>query len=258
MIDATDWILMGGLTLFAALVQSSTGFGFALMVVPVYLLRLNSLAAVQLAIIITPLISLPVLPRVWPHADRGLLLRLGAGTLLGLPAGMAVFLHANPGVLRLLVGGVVCTLALVFLAQLVRGAATAKRNQTTGTGFLGGSVRTILVGGLSGAMTSALGMPGPALMFYLTALRLDKQTIRSTMLSLVIFSYLSGLLIQLFMAGVSAETGWLAAGLAPFALVGSLLGHWVAGRLNQRQFLILVQVLLLATGGYMLLATLME
>jgi uncharacterized membrane protein YfcA len=47
-------------TFFASIVQSATGFGFALIAVPVYLIVLNSEDAIQIVIFISIAMSLPL------------------------------------------------------------------------------------------------------------------------------------------------------------------------------------------------------
>ena len=52
-----DFALLLLVTFFAATVQSAIGFGFGLIAVPTFLIVLNSVAAIQLVIIITLIMS---------------------------------------------------------------------------------------------------------------------------------------------------------------------------------------------------------
>ena len=45
-----DWILLTAVSFVAALVQGATGFGFAIVAVPFYLIILGSLSAIQVSL----------------------------------------------------------------------------------------------------------------------------------------------------------------------------------------------------------------
>ncbi len=47
-----DWVYLAVITLLAATIQSATGFGFGLIAVPVFLLILDSVDAIQMVMII--------------------------------------------------------------------------------------------------------------------------------------------------------------------------------------------------------------
>jgi uncharacterized membrane protein YfcA len=64
-----------------------TGFGFAVLAAPLFLLFLDTQRAIQLVIIISTALSLVALPGLWRAIAPGLLLRMGLGSLAGLPLG---------------------------------------------------------------------------------------------------------------------------------------------------------------------------
>ena len=86
-----DWILLTAVSFIAALVQGATGFGFAIVAVPFYLIILGSLSAIQVSLIVTLSITILVAMRVWRNAPPALLGRLIGGTLAGFPAGILAY-----------------------------------------------------------------------------------------------------------------------------------------------------------------------
>ncbi len=90
------WAGLAGTTFVAALLQAVSGFGFAVLAVPLYLLLVDPAQAVQLAIILTTALSFAVVPRLRRTIAPALLLRLGAGSLAGLPIGLFSFRLCRP------------------------------------------------------------------------------------------------------------------------------------------------------------------
>lgn len=254
-IPYTEWGFLAAVTLFAAAVQSATGFGFAIVAVPLYLLILNSLSAVQVAIIVTPVISLAVVPRLWPLVRRDLLGRLVAGSALGLPLGMAVFSLAGLFWIKIAVAVLIVLFALLFFLRQ-RAAPVTPAGAPAAAEAPPTPRRALAVGLISGAMTTSLGMPGPPVMLYFAALNMERDTVRATLLSLFVLSYAGAAAVQAAVAGIAAGTWLLAGVLAPCALLGAALGHRLSRGMSQRVFRASAMLLLVATGGYMLYATL--
>jgi uncharacterized membrane protein YfcA len=246
-----EWLALGGVTFFAALIQAATGFGFAIVAVPLFLLILNSLSAVQLTIIVTPVISIALLPGIWRQVQGRLLGRLVAGTLLGLPLGMAVYFYAGLTMLKLAVALLIVLFAALFLLENLR-----KRGSAGGRALSPSLAGDLAAGIVSGALTTSLGMPGPPIMIYLSAVGLEKNTLRATILALFVVSYAGGIAMQAALAGIGPETWRLAGVMVPFALAGSACGYTISGRMSQEMFRRAVLLLLLATGLYMLYSTL--
>lgn len=241
--------LMVAVTLLAATLQSAIGFGFALLVVPPYLLLLESAAAIQLVIIVTLAISLLLLPALLRQVPWPLVRRLALGSLLGFPLGLIAYLQADLRLIKLAVGLVVAALALRLLVQGLRPAAERPAGPA-------GAGRDVGVGLLSGAMATCLAMPGPAVMLHLAASGAAREALRAAILTLFVFSYGAALALQAGFAGVARDTWVTAAALIPVAALGTLLGHWAAPHIAERAFRLTVLAVLLLTGAYMTVATL--
>src|SRR5215471_4987376 len=79
------FIVLAATTFAAALLYSISGFGFAVLAAPLFLLFLDPARAIQLVIIISTVLSIVVLLGLLPAIAPWLLFRLALGSLVGLP-----------------------------------------------------------------------------------------------------------------------------------------------------------------------------
>ncbi len=243
-----DWILLAATALVASMTQAALGFGFAIMAVPFFLLILESVTAIQVAIILTLAISLVLVWRLWRTAPRGLLLRLMAGSAAGFPVGIVAYQRAGLAEVKMAVAVLIVGFT-TYLLVANRGAGAEGPRQTR-------PVADVAVGVVSGIMATSLGMPGPSVLIYLSYVGAEKVATRSLALTLFTFSYGGGLILQAAVVGISVETWTVSAILVPLVLVGTLLGHRLSRRLSQRMFRTAVLAILAGTGLYMLAVTL--
>jgi uncharacterized membrane protein YfcA len=110
----------------AALLYTLTGFGFAVLSAPAFLLFVDPTEAIQLVIIISTALSLAALPGLWRAIAPALLLRLALGSMAGLPLGLFALRHADPVLVRRLVGATI----LAFTVLLSGGFGAADRTAT--------------------------------------------------------------------------------------------------------------------------------
>jgi len=96
------------------LLYTLTGFGFAVLLTPAFLLFVDPPQAVQLVIIISTALSITTLPGLWRAIAPALLLRLTLGSIAGLPLGLIVLRDADPAVVRRLIGATILALAAVI------------------------------------------------------------------------------------------------------------------------------------------------
>jgi uncharacterized membrane protein YfcA len=176
------WAGLGGTTFAAALLQAVSGFGFAVLAVPLYLLFVDPAQAVQLAIILTTALSFAVVPGLRRTIAPALLLRLGAGSLAGLPIGVFSFRYADRLLVRLVVGIMILAFAVMMAGFRFRGGrpwAPLARTQT----------RDLAAGAVSGVATALVGMAGPPVLIYLLLAGTAAQTVRATLLAFFALSY---------------------------------------------------------------------
>ncbi len=243
-----EWSLLILITFFAATVQSATGFGFGLIAVSAFLIMLDSVAAIQIVIIVTLVMSSVHWPKLRGMAPTHLLKWLSLGCLLGFPLGILVYNQLNLDAIKMAV-------AILIILISLQNAWHLFKSSTNDSAPDDGPQRPgpmIGVGIASGLMASAMAMPGPAVMLYLSRTTLSKNEIRATIITFFVFSYGGALLMQAAMIGVTAQTWLTAALLSPPALIGVIAGDFLSKRINQKYFKGLVLVILLMTGLFML------
>lgn len=234
----------------ASALQSATGIGFGVIAGPVLLMVLNSRGAIQISIGLSLLIAAMLVPSLWRNTDRLLLLRLLTGSAAGLPIGLAVFLSIDIDLLKLL-AGLAVLFTLVFLFRSGAGAESVGGESTRAK--RPGMLEQIWMGAVSGAMCGSLAMPGPVPAAWMSARSYGKDTIRATILTLFIFSYLAALALQAIMAGIGRETLRHGLILAGPTLAGVIIGRVLTGHLTERTFRwVLLSVLTATSAGLFL------
>jgi uncharacterized membrane protein YfcA len=220
---ATFAVLAAGLFV-AAVVQSATGFGYALVAGPVVYAVLEPAEAVALIMIIGEVISLLILfgERRRPHLLWSEIAPALAAAVPGLPLG-ALLLRVVPApVLTFVVGASVSVLAGFRLAR--RGRPAPQRQ-------VPGRAAAVTAGFSVGVLTTSTTTSGPPLAIWLTARRLEPAVIRDVVT--VIFAALDviGLATIIAIAGVDSLPS--PTRVIPLALM-ALAGHGIGRRVFLR------------------------
>lgn len=241
--EFSDWAGLAATTFVAALLYAVSGFGFAVLAAPLFLLFADPARAVQLVIIISTALSLVVLPGLRREIAPGLLLRLAFGSLAGLPLGLFAFRHADPVVVR----GVAGATILIFAVLM---AGFRRRRGRMWAPLVMRPARDVAAGAVSGVATALVGMAGPPVLIYLLLGGAPPRTVRATLLSFFSLSYGATLAAHAVTIGIPAST-WLAAViLIPFAVIGGFAGRPLGDRLGAEGFAMLAIGLLAVAGLY--------
>jgi len=227
--------------LVASVLQTSTGFGFSILATPFLLLLFEPTEAIQINLILSLIISSALIMKIRKDIDFGILRRFLWGSVAGLPIGLVIFLLIDINRLKLGVAVVILVLTSMLILKF-------RMNQT--------EKRDLLVGGLSGAFTTSIGMPGPPLLLYFSGTDTQKEKLRGTTLALYLFIYFVSLILQIIFAGTN-KTIWVSSLWAlPLVFVGLYLGQLLFTRINQQVFRIVTYIILIFTGIYLLIDSL--
>lgn len=238
------WALLLLSTFFASTVQSATGFAFALIVVPAYLILLGTTDVIQIVIILSVVMSLAHLPKLKSNIPFHILKWLGIGCVLGFPAGLYLYSHIDLDLLKIMVA------ILLILVSLQNGWSMWKQK----AGQLEHNKGVLsAVGLLSGVLGACLAMPGPLVMLYLSRTTLSKDEIRATMISFFVFSYITILILQYIVIGIDKDVWINTSYLIPAALLGVFAGHQISKVINEKLFKGLILLILIITGIFMLI-----
>jgi hypothetical protein len=244
------FIVLAATTFGSALLYAISGFGFAVLAAPLFLLFLDPTRAIQLVIIISTVLSIIVLRGLLPAIAPWLLLRLALGSLVGLPLGLVAFRYADPILVRAAVG------AMIFGFAILMAVSRRRSGQPGGskhwTGFAMSPGLDLAAGAVSGIASALVGQPGPPVLIYLLLAGAAAKTVRATLLAFFALSYGVTLASHAATIGIPAPT-WLAAGiLIPFAFLGGLAGRPIGDRLGADAFAMLAIALLAVAGAYTL------
>ncbi len=231
---ALDLVVVGAAVFFAAFTQVISGFGFALLSVPLMTIAI----APKEAVVVSMLVGLTMTGwQAWhlrADADRVLVRRMVAAAYVGMPVGLLVFVSVGDHVLRLCLG-VAVLVAVVLLAFRIN-LHHVGPGLDVGAGFV------------SGVLNTSLSTNGPPLVFALQARQLEPDRFRATISWVFTLSAVVGL--GLFIAaGKVTRDGLVAAAVAiPAMLLGNLAGFPIRKHVHGERFRVLVLLLLMAAA----------
>jgi uncharacterized membrane protein YfcA len=217
-----------------------SGFGFALIAVPLLSLFIDPQMSVVLATVVGAFSSTFQAITDRRYAQKKLVQRLAVTAYMGMPFGLVVFLVVSESVLRFIVGVVV----LIAAVALMRGFYISHTNKKIDW----------IMGWASGVLATSTSTNGPPLVFLLQAKKLSPESFRASIN--VVFSLTSFGAILLFAVSGNITTedfGGIAVSV-PMLLLGLAIGFKVRSRINAEQFRVLVFVLLVVSALSALLA----
>jgi uncharacterized membrane protein YfcA len=225
---------------FASFAQSLSGFGFALLSVPLMTLVVSPRDAVIISTIIgaTSTSVQAVLDR--PHLDWPLAKRLSIAAYIGMPFGLGAFLVVSETGLRLVLGLVV----LIATFLLLRGFRLRDEQHHYDW----------ILGIISGILSSSTSTNGPPLVFLMQARQMSPATFRATINTVFALSNIGAL--ALFLGAGKVTTDNLAGvGVAlPSLGIALSLGYVARKHISPERFKNLVIVLLLLSSVSVLIS----
>ncbi|MDF2671443.1 MAG: hypothetical protein K0R67_3749 [Paenibacillus sp.] len=226
--------------LISVLIQSSTGFGFAIIAIPLLMLQFEPHTAIFLSGAISLVSCYSALPSIWRTIERATLFRVFTGSLIGLPLGGFLYFTMPVEWLKLLVSLCILAATAFMIKQVVFPLGKGRR-----------------IGIVSGALTTSVGMPGPPLILLLTMQGLNKQAFRSTSIAFYCLVYPISLTFQWISDRVVAQSLIHAYWYIPAIFIGQWLGSALHKQFNPVWFRRITFLLLLATALNALIPSLM-
>lgn len=227
--------------LVASVLQTSTGFGFSIMATPFLLMLFQPQEAIQINIILSLIISISLIWKIRTDIDFILLKRFTLASIVGVPFGILFFISININAFKLGVSILLLILTLLLICNF----------KVKSTQF-----RDYIVGGLSGLLTTSIGMPGPPLLLYFTGTDTEKGKLRATTLAFYLFIYFISLITQIIFTGTNKIIWESSLYAIPSVFLGLFIGQIIFKWLNQRIFRIFTYILLSCTGIFLLIESL--
>lgn len=230
----------------ASVCQSVTGFGFALVMVPL----ITAIWAVKPGVAATVMLSLfgnlMLLREVRGHVSAPRVGGLLAGFAIGLVPGLLVFKKVDEDTLRVAVG------AIVLVATLALYRAPEIDHGHDGFGL------RVLAGAISGAIGSSTSLSGPPVVLYLVGRVREIDAFRATVLAYFVPSSVLMFVSYVIVGQVTRDVLLMAAAGAPAVLLGMPVGAWLRGHLDAQRFRIVVLVVLVAASVSVVASTLLR
>jgi hypothetical protein len=233
------------ITCGAALCQSLTGFGFALVMVPLLSLAWDVKSAVVTSTVLGTFALLPLVFEARRHVRLAAVAALVAGSLAGIPAGLLILEWIDPEALKILVGlTVIAASVLVYRVREVRATRA-------------GVMPAVAAGVVSGVLRASTSMGGPPAVLYLLGVEKDVEAFRGTILAFFLPMSLVTIVGLAAVGRVTPDVVRTSAIALPAMALGLAAGGWLRYRVREELFrLIVLLVLIFSSIGVIISASL--
>lgn len=233
-----------GIAALAAFGQAVSGFGFALISVPLLSLSLEPAAAVAVATMLGFVLTIGSSLQQRAHVQWRTVAVVSATGLIGMPFGLLALQLLDARWLSLVIGSTVIVMVVV-LARRHRRAAQDRSEQD---GQL--PTRSVAVAGaLSGALLTSTAMNGPPLVAALHGMGLQPRPFRASLQAAFVLQDAVAIVGFALVGRVTGEGLTAVAAGIPGLLIGWLIGDFAFGRINPAAFRWIVLAMLTATGS---------
>ena len=222
-LDPTLLVVGGLAVLLAGFLRGLTGFGFALVAVPIVSTLVEPQIVVPMILIHSVVTSVPLLIharhdmqplRIWP---------LMVGAIIGAPFGSYLLIALDADTLRLLIGLVASGFALLLLVGFSRPVGRER-------------LAFLPVGFLSGLLNGSSSLAGPPVILFFANQRIPPMVFRANIL-LLFFSTNIATIFAFIAGGIfTSDSFILAAAFSPSLFIGTYLGARYSRRVDTRIF----------------------
>lgn len=225
----------------AALAQAVTGFGFALVAVPLLALLIGPVEAVVVATVTGLVLTTMSARRERAHVVRTAAARMTIGGFVGMPLGLLMLVSLDASQLRIVIAIVIVALVVLLWSKVP--LPSGRRAQWCS-------------GLVSGALLTSTGMNGPPIVLTLQSMRLPATAFRGTLQLVFWWQDLLAVLAFVAVGRVDLHLLLLAASGAVAIPAGWALGDRVFARVPSATFQLLILVALLVAAAASVAATL--
>jgi hypothetical protein len=219
----------------ASLTQIVSGFGSALIAVPLLALVVGAKTAVVGTTLLFPLISLRIVTRSHADVKWRAASTAFAASLAGMPIGLVVISVADDRVLQASIAVVV----FLFTALLWRGSTIPEHGPVVDAG----------VGFASGVLATSTGTSGPPLVIALQARGLEPSPFRATLSAVFLAQSVASVAAFAIVGRIDGEAMRVFAAGLPALLLATFAGERAFSRIEPRRFRSLVFALLCASAA---------
>jgi len=235
MVTAGNIIALSLIIFIASIVRGFTGFGLALVAVPLIQFFMPVTDTAVFIAIINVIFSVLYYRKSKEIVKGQPLGAMAIWTGIGVAAGTVILKFVNPAYIQLLWG-----LLIIFIViSLVRGLnlhIKSERAALTLSGLLGG------------VLAGATGITGPPVAVILSSIRTPKEKFNALISIFILFAVSYALVFYLITGLIRKETILLALCSVPALLVGLYTGDRFVSRISQKTFTTIVYIVLIIMG----------
>ncbi|MDF2958874.1 MAG: hypothetical protein K0S39_609 [Paenibacillus sp.] len=234
-------VLGGAIILFAGFVQGVTGFGFALIAVPLLSKIIPLQSVVPIIVLFSFFTNIVILLKSKAYVQFKRIWLLTVSSIFAAPLGTYILVAVRPDLIKIISGIVITGFAFILL----KGYKFAVKNEKTAL---------IPVGFTSGLLNGSISFSGPPVVLFLSNQGVDKNVFRANLTAYS--SILNLVTLGFFFAGglmnreVLVFSVWFVAAM----LVGVLLGIKAVTVINDSLFRKLTLILIIIAGVWTLLS----
>lgn len=234
-LDPATLVIALVLVFGASIVRGLTGFGLAIILVPLLGLIVAPAEAVVISILLQ-LFAGPIgLKRILADGERSTAIPISIAAIAATPFGVCLLAVTPPDVARL-------AIALIALAAFAMIFIPAREGAVPGRG------ETLATGVAAGLLSGFASMPGPPVVPFYLRRKLSPDVARASML-MVFFATAVAASIAAFALGVAnLHLLWLAVLFYPALYIGTWLGELAFGKVSEPVWRTLVGLLLGVAG----------
>lgn len=210
-LDLTTLCMSGVIILIAAIIRGFSGFGFALVAVPLLSMIMPPLSFVPVIFGMQILAVLPGLRQTLQDVQWKQIIPLVPGGFLGTWGGLQILYRVNPEII-----GLIIALTVVFVAIFLLKGFRLNRQFT--------KFEIASVGMLSGLLNGSAGLPGPPVIIAQLVAPNTEKMVRSNLIVFFTILALFGIVAIIAGGNLYATHLYLIATSAPFLIIGTLLG----------------------------------
>ncbi len=228
-------LLAGCIFLIAGFIQGLTGFGSALVAIPLLSFVFDIKTAVPLCMLNGLVITTYMAFTLRHHLDTQKILPLLTGAIPGILAGVYLLKNSNESFLRYAIGSLLIGYSLYNLLA---------RPKPLNPGRIWGYI----AGFLTGAIGAAFSAGGPPAIIYTTMTSWSKDEIKATLTGFfVVNGYITATMHAL--TGISTKTTLHIFSVTfLFVLAGTILGVQVSTKINRKTYLQIIYWFLIGMG----------
>ena len=234
--DSLSVIIVGLLVMFwAGVIQGLTGFGFALVSVPIMTIFLSPKKTIPIVLLHAILIVIVILYEARKWVDLKRIWPLMIAGIVGMPFGTYLLIFLKASTLKVLIGSVIVLFTLALLKGFKRKIKSEK-------------LAFAPVGFISGLLAGSTMMGGPPVILFFTNQGLNKNVFRANLVCY--FATLSLATIPAYIAGglITKEVIKYAVLLLPAMICGGITGIKLAHIVQEQLFKKIVLIILIVAG----------